>query len=59
MFGKLIESGDRGQLFIGYLVAAALMAIAAVVEVWLGVDAEQETLEKVAEPLSSEEAAGA
>ena len=57
LFGKLIESGDRGQLFVGYLVAAALMAIAAIVEVWLGVDAEQETLEDVAEPLSSEEAA--
>ena len=59
VFGKLIESGDRGQLFIGYLVAAGLMAIAAAVEVWLGVDAEQETLEKVAEPLSAEEAARA
>ena len=57
LFGKLIESGDRGQLFVGYLVAAALLAIAAIVEVWLGVDAEQETLEDVAEPLSSEEAA--
>jgi MFS family permease len=56
VFGKLIESGDRGQLFIGYLVAAGLMAIAAVVEVIFGVDAEQETLEKVAEPLSAEEA---
>jgi len=33
------------------------MAIAAGVEVWLGVDAEQETLEDVAEPLSSEQAA--
>ena len=57
LFGKLIESGDRDQLFIGYLVAAALMAIAAIVELWLGVDAEQETLEDVAEPLSAEEAA--
>jgi MFS family permease len=59
LFGKLIESGDRGQLFIGYLVAAGLMAIAAIVEVLLGVDAEQETLEDVAEPLSAEEAARA
>ena len=59
LFGKLIESGDRDQLFIGYLIAAALMAIAAIVEVVLGVDAEQETLEDVAEPLSSEEAARA
>jgi MFS family permease len=59
VFAKMIESGDRGQLFIGYLIAAGLMAIAAVVEVVLGVDAEQETLEKVAEPLSAEEAARA
>ena len=35
LFGKMIESGDRGQLFIGYLVAAGLMGIAAVVEVFL------------------------
>jgi MFS family permease len=59
LFGKMIESGDRDQLFIGYLVAAALMAIAAIVEIFLGVDAEQETLEKVAEPLSAEEASHA
>ena len=59
VFAKMIESGDRGQLFIGYLIAAGLMAIAAIVEVVLGVDAEQETLEKVAEPLSAEEAARA
>jgi MFS family permease len=59
LFGKMIESGDRGQLLIGYLVAAGLMAIAAVVEVVLGVDAEQETLEDVAEPLSAEDAARA
>jgi MFS family permease len=54
VFGAMIESGDRGQLFIGYLIAAGLMAIAAIVEVILGVDAEQETLEDVAEPLSAE-----
>ena len=57
VFGKMIESGDRGQLLIGYLIAAGLMAIAAIVEVFLGVDEEQETLEKVAEPLSAEETA--
>jgi MFS family permease len=59
VFGKMIESGDRDQLLIGYLIAAGLMAIAAIVEVILGVDAEQETLEDVAEPLSAEEAAHA
>jgi len=35
------------------------MAIAAIVELILGVDAEQETLEDVAEPLAAEEAAHA
>ena len=59
VFGKMIESGDRDQLLIGYLIAAGLMAIAAIVEVILGVDAEQETLEDVAEPLAVEEAAHA
>jgi MFS family permease len=56
VFGKMIESGDRHQLLIGYLIAAGLMAIAAIVELVLGVDAEQESLEDVAEPLSAEEA---
>jgi MFS family permease len=56
VFGKMIESGDRHQLLIGYLIAAGLMAIAAIVELILGVDAEQESLEDVAEPLSAEEA---
>jgi MFS family permease len=59
VFGKMIESGDRDQLLIGYLIAAGLMAIAAIVEIFLGVDAEQETLEDVAEPLSAQEAAHA
>ena len=57
VFGRMIESGDRDQLLIGYLIAAGLMAIAAVVEIIFGVDAEQETLEEVAEPLSAEEPA--
>ena len=57
LFGRMIESGDRDQLLIGYLIAAGLMAIAAIVEIIFGVDAEQETLEEVAEPLSAEEAA--
>jgi hypothetical protein len=38
---------------IGYWIAAGLMAIAAVTEIELGVDAEQRSLEEVAEPLSA------
>ena len=54
LFGALIESGSRSALFHGYLLAAALMCIAAVVAIVLGVDAERRSLEHVAPPLSAE-----
>jgi MFS family permease len=53
LFGSLLGTGDRGSLFLGYCLAAGLMLIAAVVAAFWGVDAEQESLEKVAEPLSA------
>jgi len=40
-------------LFIGYLVAAALMVFGAVIEAWIGVPAEQCSLEHIAAPLST------
>ncbi|HEY2525006.1 MAG TPA: MFS transporter [Candidatus Binataceae bacterium] len=52
-FGRLIDSQSRTALFWGYLVAAALMLAAAVVEATLGVAAERTSLEKIAAPLSS------
>ena len=52
-FGRLIGSRSLTDLLWGYLVAAALMLIAAVVEATLGVAAERSSLEKVAAPLSS------
>jgi MFS family permease len=52
-FGRLIDSQSRTALFWGYLVAAALMLAAAVVEASLGVAAERMSLEKIAAPLSS------
>ena len=54
LFSRLV--GDPGQLAIGFLVAAVLMAIAAVVEFVLGIDAEGEALEDVATPLTAEAA---
>jgi hypothetical protein len=39
---------------VGYWIAAGLMAIAAVTEIVFGVDAEQRSLEEVAEPLSAQ-----
>jgi MFS family permease len=52
-FGSLIDSGSRSALLLGYLVAALLMLLAAIVELLLGVPAEGMSLEEVAAPLSS------
>jgi hypothetical protein len=53
LFGWIIGTGSSTALFIGYLVAAALMILGAVVEAWIGVPAERRSLEDVAAPLSS------
>jgi MFS family permease len=53
LFGWIIGTGSITALFIGYLVAAALMICGALVEVWIGVPAERRSLEHVATPLSS------
>ncbi|HSI00152.1 MAG TPA: MFS transporter [Reyranella sp.] len=53
LFGVLIASGSRDDLVYGYYLGAALMVIAALVELKLGVKAECQPLEDVAPPLSS------
>jgi len=53
LFGALLDQGSRAAVMWGYLGAAALMLIAAMVEAWLGVAAERRSLESVAAPLSS------
>ena len=53
LFGVLIQQGDRGHVLVGYLIGAALMVVAAVVELLLGVKAEGKSLEDLAPPLSS------
>lgn len=53
LFGRLIDTGSRLTLFYGYLVAGALMLVAAAVEVRYGVAAERQSLEAIAAPLSS------
>jgi MFS family permease len=53
LFGWIIGTRSITALFIGYLVAAALMILGAVVEAWIGVPAERRSLEHVAAPLSS------
>ena len=53
LFGMLIQTGSRGALFLGYLIAALLMIGAAIAELFLGVNAERRSLEEVAAPLSN------
>jgi MFS family permease len=53
-YGALIGEGENpGKLFIGYLIGAAVMVVGGLVEILLGVDAEGQSLEKVAAPLSA------
>jgi MFS family permease len=54
LFGRLVD--DIDQMTIGFYIAAGLMVIAAITEFVLGLDAEGETLEDIATPLTAEEA---
>jgi MFS family permease len=53
LFGALIATGERSTLMWGYLGGAALMLIAAATEAWIGVAAERQSLESVAQPLTA------
>jgi MFS family permease len=63
LFGVLIEnasgSGDVTGIAPGYFLGGALMVIAGLVEVFLGVDAEGQSLESIARPLTAEDEAPA
>jgi MFS family permease len=52
LFGQLIQTQQRESLFVGYLIGAALMCAAAIVQAIWGVAAERKALERVARPLS-------
>jgi MFS family permease len=58
VFERLASTNDPGQVAIGYLIGAAVMAFGGIVEIFLGVKAEQQQLEDVAKPLTVEEAEG-
>ena len=53
LFGRLIDTQQRGAVFEGYLVGSALMVAAAAIAAIWGVDAERKPLEQVAAPLSA------
>ena len=55
LYGHNIATGNRTTVFLGYLLGAGLMIVAGLIEVWLGVDAEQRQLEDVATPLTAKQ----
>ena len=59
LFGALIEnaseSGDITQIAIGYFIGAALMIAGGIVEIIMGVKAEGQSLESIAQPLTAED----
>ena len=57
LFGKLIETSVT-SVFYGYLVGAGFMLVGAVVEIFLGVNAERRSLEHIATPLSAQKRTG-
>ena len=54
LFGNLVATKQPSKMFIGYMIGAVLMAGAGVVEIFLGVDAEQKSLEEIAAPISAD-----
>ena len=58
LFASLIGEGDnpaRGPLTVGYIIGAGVMLVGGLIAWFFGVDAEQQSLENVAKPLSARE----
>ena len=59
LFGRLIENASESKditgIAIGYFIGAALMIAGGVAEIFLGVKAEGQSLEDIAQPLTAED----
>ena len=53
LYGMFIESSST-SVFYGYLGAGVLMLLGAAIELWLGINAEGQSLERLATPLSAQ-----
>ena len=53
LFGRLIDSGSRDEVLVGYLIGAGAMVAAAIVQAIWGVASERRSLEDVAAPLAT------
>jgi hypothetical protein len=56
LFGRLIQEGTAGAVFIGYVVGAALMILGGIVQLVLGVETAGRDLEDIAKPLTAQDA---
>lgn len=56
LFGHLIATGSQDKVAIGFFIGAAVMTLGGIAEILFGVKAEQESLEKIAKPLTAEDA---
>jgi MFS family permease len=56
LFGKLVATGHRGPVAVGFLIGAVVMALGGVAELLFGVKAEGMQLEDIAEPLTAKDA---
>jgi len=57
LYGMLIETSAT-SVFYGYLVAGGMMLLGAAIELWLGINAEGQSLEQLATPLSARSSPG-
>ncbi len=55
LFASLINSGKVGQVELAFLIGAAVMMVGGVLEFILGINAERQTLENIAKPLTAED----
>ena len=56
LFGKLIETEERSQVMLGFLLGGALMIGGGIVQAVLGVEAAGRQLEDIAKPLTAQDA---
>ena len=52
LYGYLVGTGSRTLVFWGYVAGALVIAIGGFMELWLGVNAERQSLESIARPLT-------
>ncbi len=56
LFGHMI-AGSKNDVMVAFLIGAGVMALGGIAEILFGVDAEQQQLEDIAEPITAREAA--